>query len=171
MSEIFSGLEGGLVATALEHLEGPVQPDRDGKSRLRAGLAVWLTLLVVCGVTGVFIYMLVFLGPERTDWGDRTYLFVLVGAGAVAVGTLSWFSFARVIRWDETSVEVQRRFGAGNARPRLPVVHLSRNSFLGYCRVDFADGYRLRFSYLLRGAHEFIRYLARIHDSRIRSSR
>jgi hypothetical protein len=162
MSEIFSGVIGGFLSSALRRLEGPVRPDCDGKRRLQPGLAVWLSLAMVFGITGVFIYMLFFLEGERADWEtQKAYLFLLVAGGVLAFSTLAWFSFARLIRWDESGIEVQWRYGKTRMRHPLPIAQMSENRLFGYCRVDFVDGSRFRFSYLLRGAGEFMQYLAR----------
>ena len=117
------------------------RPDARGWRSLRPGAMHWTALILGLGLTGLFLWMLLFVGSSRADAERQmTILFWLTlafAAGTLVAGAQTLATSRRAARWRGETL-VYRRRGV-EARRRLDEIVAMGPSLSGI-RLRFADG-------------------------------
>jgi hypothetical protein len=144
---------GGLPHDGLGARGKPIAPDPDGWSRLRAGWMLNATL-----VLGALMFMVLIVLATIGTHSDRQdqivpLICLIVGFGAGTV-YMAWVSYGRVIKFNDTQIEVQHRFGSTIRWSWSEVRGVRTSSISGEHILTFDDGRKLRVSTWMKGAND-----------------
>lgn len=160
MSALLSGVIGAVAATALavaaRRWPGGAAPDADGWVTLRPNWLLNGTILVTAGLTGLFVYVLLFVGSSRADAASQMrYLLALAIAFGLGCLYTSWASYGRAIAWKGDRLRVRRRLGGGETLHLLSDLQsIERQDMRNEYRLTFRDGAILRISTYFTGAED-----------------
>lgn len=151
-----------LAVALLALASARARPDAGGWRALRPGAMHWTALLLGLGLTGLFLWVLLFVGSSRAD-GERQmailfWLTLAFSAGTLIAGLQALATSRRRARWRGETL-VFREGGAECSR-RLDEVVAIGPSLLGM-RLTFADGAAVHLDPYATGAHELFDRIGR----------
>lgn len=132
----------------------------DGWSFLTAGALDWFGIVLGTALTGLFLWILMFVGSARADAATQMFWLkvLIVGFSVMVIGCV-YQAFLVVTRWNDDRIE-QHRMGFSSRAIRFDDIVGVTQSPHGM-KIESADGGHIEFAMYHNGAEELARTLER----------